>query len=234
MNLNDFLANTLPITIIELLAALAGSYFILKTKPKTRDRYLVLYLWITFIVEVIGAYAPIAYFTEYKYFAFVEDTPFRRNHWLYNLYTLYSYLFLSCYFILQLRNKKWKLILNVILVLFGISALLNLIFSGVYFDGEAQFTLLIGTLILVISIILFYFELLQSDLILQLKKFLPMYISVGILVFSLCVTPVDIFSKYFNVENTVYVDLRNNVFLYTNIFMYSMFTIGFIICSRKT
>ncbi|MBT8183315.1 MAG: hypothetical protein KJN76_00630 [Eudoraea sp.] len=218
---------------MELLAALAGSFYLSKTNATRISKQLVAFLWITFFVEVIASYAPIAYFSEFKYFAFVKDTPFENNKWLYNIYTLYSYVFLAYYFHQNLRNLKWRLILKVILVAFTVVAVFNLVFSGVFFTADAQFTLLTGTLILVLSIILFYFELLQSDLILQLKRLLPMYISVGVLIFNLCVTPVDIFSEYFSEENVSFIALRNNVYLYTNVFMYAMFIIGFLICSRE-
>ena len=197
------------------------------------NRHLVIFLWITFFVEVIGAYAPIAYFSDYKYFSIVENTAFEDHKWLYNPYILYSYIFLPLYFVQLLRNQKWRFGLKAAIAVFGVSALLNLVFSGVYFESNALFTILVGTLLLIVCIILFYFELLQTDLILKLKKFLPMYISVGLMVFNLCVTPVDIFSEYFSEENTFFVKLHNAVYLYTNIFMYSLFAIGFIICSRK-
>ncbi len=218
---------------MELLAALAGSFYLSNTNASKISKQLVAFLWITFFVEVIAAYAPIAYFSEFKYFSFVKDTPFEDHKWLYNIYTLYSYIFLTYYFYQNLRNLKWRLILKVIIVTFAFAAVINLIFSGIFFEADAQFTLLAGTLILVMSIIMFYFELLQSDLLLQLKRILPMYISVGVMVFSLCVTPVDIFSKYFSAENVSFVALRNNVYLYTNVFMYTIFIIGFLICSRK-
>ncbi|MCW8981918.1 MAG: hypothetical protein OQJ83_11085, partial [Altibacter sp.] len=80
--------------------------------------------------------------------------------------------------------------------------------------------------------VLFYFELLRSDMLLQLKHFLPLYISAGVLVFNLCVTPIDIFSEYFK-NNTFLVELKVYVYLYANIFMYSSFIIGFIVCSKK-
>ncbi|MBT8262320.1 MAG: hypothetical protein KJO05_05825 [Bacteroidia bacterium] len=218
---------------MELLAALAGSFFLYKTNAAKISKQLVGFLWITFIVEVIAAYAPIAYFSDYKYFSFVKDTVFEDHKWLYNMYSLFSAVFLTYYFHQHLRNIKWKLILQVTLIAFSVAAIINLIFSGVFFVSDAQFTLLIGTLILIMSIIMFYFELLQSDLLLQLKRILPMYISVGVMVFSLCVTPVDIFSEYFSEGNDSFVVLRNNVYLYTNIFMYTTFIIGFIICSKE-
>lgn len=117
--------------------------------------------------------------------------------------------------------------------LFIIATILNLVLSDVYFTSASQFTALTGTLFLFLTVVVFYFELLQSDVLLNLKRFLPMYISIGILIFNLCLTPVDIFSEYFAPENPFYNQLRANVYLYGNIFLYSTFILGFLICRKK-
>jgi hypothetical protein len=68
---------------------------------------------------------------------------------------------------------------------------------------------------------------------LNLKRFLPLYVSIGVMIFYLCVTPLSIFSDYFNSENSLFVKLQVHLILFSNIFMYSFFILGFYICSRK-
>lgn len=192
----------------------------------------MLFLWITFFVELTGYYAGIAHFTQYKYFSFVKDTLFQNNYWLYNGYTLLSFSFFIYYFRSFLRSASWRLLLAGFLGFFIFSSILSFFITDTFFTSYSQFVSLVGTLLLSISIVLFYFELLRSDMLLQLKHFLPLYISAGVLVFNLCVTPIDIFSEYFK-NNTFLVELKVYVYLYANIFMYSSFIIGFIICSKK-
>jgi len=192
----------------------------------------VLFLWITLLVELMGYYAGIAHFTEYKYFAFVKGTLFQSNYWLFNCYTVLSFSFFIYYFRSFLRAASWRLLLAGFLVFFIVSSILSFFITDTFFTSYSQFVSLVGTLLLAISIVLFYFELLRSDILLQLKRFLPLYISVGVLVFNLCITPVDIFSEYFK-NNTFLVELKVYVYLYANIFMYTSFIIGFIVCSKK-
>ena len=81
---------------------------------------------------------------------------------------------------------------------------------------------------------LFFLQLLKSDFILNLKRFLPIYVAIPVMIFYLCVTPVSLFSEYFKTStgNSLFVDLHVHILLYSNIFMYLFFILGFIICSK--
>lgn len=220
---------------MELLAALAGTYYINKRSTEKVTKYFVAFLWLTFAVELIGAYPAIAYFSEYKYFSFVKDTPFRANYWLYNCFFLVSYSFYVYYFRSFIKNPMSRLFLKTLIILYVLSGIVNLFVTDVFFRAFSQYLGIVGSLMLLLSIILFFFELLKSDAILKLKKFLPFYISIGVFVFTLCITPLNIFMQHFNIPtgDDLFVNLRANVYLYTNIFMYSTFILGFIICSTK-
>jgi hypothetical protein len=233
LKFSDFLWGTLPINILELIAAIAGTYFIKKVPFLKSTKYLVVFLWFTLIVEVIGAYPAIAHFSDYKYFSFVEGTLFERNYWIYNIYVILSYVFYIYYFRFYIRQRIWKLLLNYFAYIFIIATIVNLFLSDVFFEGISQFTALSGTLLIFLTVVIFYFELLRSDVLLNLKRFLPLYISIGILIYHLCVTPIDIFSEHFTSENPFYNQLSVKINLYANIFLYSIYILGFIICSRE-
>lgn len=234
LELFDYFIYTIPVYTLELLAAIAGSIFLAKN-PETyaNTKYFVWYLWLTFVVEILGAYAPILYFTDYKYFSFIEATRFVRNNWLYNLYFAISFSFYPIYFSGFLKEKSQKYMLRLIALLFLVIAVVSFTISDTFFTEDSKFVNLVGTLMLLLSVIMFYFELLRSNLILNLKKFLPLYMSFGLIVFYLCVTPLTIFSQYFNAENDTFVNLQVQIILYSNLFMYSVFILGFISCSRK-
>lgn len=219
---------------MELLAALAGSFYLLRNDVSKVSRSFVFFLWVTVFIEIVGAYSPIAYFSDYDYFSFVKDSLIEDNAWLYNCYSVLFYSFLTYFFLANLTNNTWKYYLKFALMVFILSSILNLIFSGIFFKSDALFTIFAGTFLLILSIILFYFELFQSEIILKLTNFLPFYISIGVLVYTLCTVPVDIFSKYFSVQYPMFVDIKTQVYLYTNIFMYGIFALGFLICRRKT
>ncbi|WP_410005030.1 hypothetical protein [Aequorivita nionensis] len=236
MELSDFLLYVLPIFSLEVLAASTGTYYLGKNFSQFKStKYLVLFLWLTVFVELVGSYAPFAYFSDYTIFSFVKGTPFENNYWWYNTYSALSFSFYVLYFVSFLKNRYWKLIFQILAGAFFISSILIFIFSDTFFKGFPPYMTITGTLLLFFSVVLFYFELLRSDLLLQLKRLLPFYISVGVLVFNLCVTPIEIFSQYFNLKdgNDLFVTLRSNVLLYGNIFIYSTYTLGFLICSKK-
>ncbi len=234
MELQDYFVFALPVYVLELIAAIAGTYYLKKTdnvQPATKA--LVRFLWLTFLVEIIAAYAPVAYFTDYRVFDFVKDTLFVRNNWLYNLYFIVCFSFFPLYFSYYIKNNSWKLLLYFLVAVFGISSVISLLTTDVFFKEDSKFINLVGALLLFLSVVLFYFELLRSNLILNLKRFLPMYISIGVFIFYLCITPLTFFSGYFNSENDTFVNLQVHMILYSNIFMYSCFILGFILCSRK-
>ena len=236
MELSDFLPYVLPIFFLEILAASAGTYYLRRNVSQFKNtKYLVLFLWLTVFVEAVGFYAPFAYFSDYTMFPFVQGTPFENNYWWYNIYITLSFSFYVLYFISFLKNSYWKSVFKALVGAFLLSSISIFIFSDTFFKGFPPFVTISGTLLLFFSVILFYFELLRSDLLLQLKGLLPFYISVGVLMFNLCLTPIEIFIQYFNLKggNELFVTLRSNVMLYGNIFMYSTYTLGFLICSRK-
>ena len=236
MDLSDFLVHVFPIISLEILAAAIGTYYLKKNSVKLKStKHLVFFLWLTVFVEVVGSYAPIAYFSDYELFSIVKDTEFANNYWWYNVYTVVSYSFYVLYFTSFLKNRYAKLSFHICVMTFLLSSILVFIFSDTFFNGYSPYLIIAGTFLLFLSVVFFYFELLRSDMLLHLKRFLPFYISVGVLVFNLCVTPIELFVQYFNLEggNELFVKLRSNVLFYANIFMYSTFIIGFLVCSKK-
>lgn len=230
----DYIISVFPVNLIELIAALAGTYYLKKNaKNNKSEKYLILFLWFTLLIEIIGAYAPVAYFSDYQYFSFVENTIFENNRWIYNIYSVISVLFFMLYFRYHLKNRLRKKILKILCYFFLISSIAELLFTNAFFYEYSKFTLVAGTLLLFISVIFFYLELLKSDKILKIKNFLPFYISVGTLIFYLCITPIFIFSEYFKAGNDLFIKLQISLLLYANIFMYSVYIIGFIVCQKK-
>ncbi len=81
---------------------------------------------------------------------------------------------------------------------------------------------------------LFFFEFLKSNKILNFKYSLPVYIALDLLVFKLTISPLKIYSNYFNDNiSPEFVSLFSLAILGTNIWLYSIFTYGFLKCSLK-
>lgn len=231
--LDYFLENTFIIHLFEFLAALAGSVYLIQ-KPRARrvNQYFVYFLWANVFIDLAGFYTTYAYFTGYESLSFIEGTPFERNFWWYNSYKILSYLVYFTYFLMHVVPRKQKVLAGLV-VLFAITSILNLVFSGVFFQSYSAYTTITGTAILLLIIAAYYHGLLSSDKVLSFHFNLAFYISVGILMFHLVVTPLSIYSTYFNMESENFVALYSQVMRSVNIFMYSCYIIGFLICSQK-
>jgi len=144
-----------------------------------------------------------------------------------------SFTFYIYYFRSYVKNKLWRNTLNYLIYSYVVFSIINLMVSDIYLKGFSKFSTIVGSLLVFLTIVVFYFEILKSEVLLNLKRFLPLYISIGILIFNLCITPLDIFSEYFESENHFYVRFKANIYLFANIFLYSTYIIGFVICSRK-
>jgi uncharacterized protein YneF (UPF0154 family) len=233
--LNDYIIFTLPINLVEILAAIAGTIYLKKVPAyNLSTKHFVWFLWFTVGLETVGTIAPIAFFEDYNFFYFLKGTPFQDNRWVYNIYSLCSAAFLTFYFSELIKNVFWKSVLKYLIIFFVITSIINLMISGVFFTEDSKYVNLLGAFMTFFSITLFYFELLRSDLLLNLKRYFPLYVSIGVLVFSLCMTPLSIFSDYFNEENEQFVRLQSHLILYANLFMYLFFIIGFYICRKKS
>lgn len=232
--LYDYIVFTLPINVVEILAAIAGTIYLKKVPAHNLStKYFVWFLWLTVAVETVGMYAPLGFFEGYQFFSFLEDTVYQDNKWLYNSFAVITAIFYTYYFGQFIKSKTQKIILKVLVSFFVVSSVINLALSGVFFTEDSKYVYLLGTFLVFFSITLFYFELLKSDMLLNLKGYLPFYLSIGVLVFSLCMTPISLFSEYFNSENSAFVKLQSHLILYSNLFMYTFFIIGFYICRKR-
>lgn len=236
MELKEFIWYVTPIIILELLAAISGLYYLRKTEiPLKNSKFLVGFLWFTFFVELIGAYAPIGYYSDYRFFNIIRETIFVDNSWWYNIFTVLNFTFFSYYFTSYIWKRKFRNILFVAAGSFLIGSFLYFAISGTLFQRAGSYLNIIGAILLLCSILVFYYQLLRSELILKLKYFLPFYISIGVLVFNLTVTPIEQLSRFLTTEqgNELFVLLYINVLRFANFFLYLSFIIGFLICSKK-
>lgn len=234
MEINNYLVHVLPVLFIELLAATVGTYYLKRIKPEKGDIVFVALLWFVFIVELIAEYSPIAYFSDYEYFEFVKGTVIETNTWMYNLSLLITFIVLFNYFKWKLIENKLIKLINILIWIFAISCILNLVISGIFFSLVSVYTLLAGTLLLLLIIGIFQLQLLNSDEILNFSGILPFYVSIGATVLNLCLVPFAIYGKYWASSiSPEFIAFRSNALLIVNLLVYSIYIFGFIICLKK-
>jgi hypothetical protein len=221
------------INLVELIAAIAGIVYITKYRVDTSARYLVYFLWFTVFIELIFGWLP-RLILDIDSFSFLKDTWLEKNAWIYNIYIKVKFLFYPYYFSFFIVNKKTKNFLFFSILLFFISSVINLVFSNLFFTTVPSYTYIVGSLLLMVSVMFYFLEVLKSDEILNFHKTLVFYVSIGTLIFHLCVTPLIIYSKYYkNIKSPEFVQVYRIILTAANIFMYTCYTIGFVVCSRK-
>lgn len=228
-----FLEQLALANLVEFLAALAGSYYLFRTNDTSAVRYFAWFLWLTVTVEVLGTYAGVAYYSNYEIFSFVKGTPFAGNYWIYNIYSIVAFSVYILFFALHISNLRWRKYLYIATRLFVLCSLLYLVFTDTYFKTHSVFTFFAGALIVLGSIGVYYSELLQSNEILAIRRSMPFYISIGALFYHLGFVPLVIYGRYFNMESPEFVEIYTSILHGINYFLYSLYTFGFIVCSRK-
>lgn len=220
------------INLFELLAATIGTIYITKYREDRITRYFVYFLWFTVLFDTFFGWFP-SLIINNEQLCFLEETFLYDNHWAYNSYDIISFSFYLFFFLNFIESTRVKKIGFFLILFFIITSLLNLIFSGVFFKSPALYSLILGTLLLLIFIVYFYFQVLQSDKILDFYKVLVFYISVGALVFHILVNPIFIYGEYYSEESPNFHEIYRSILTFANIFMYTCYVIGFIICYKK-
>ncbi|GGX25816.1 hypothetical protein GCM10007384_28640 [Aquimarina muelleri] len=221
------------INFFEIVAAIVGTIYITKCREDNFSRYFVCFLWFSAFVDIVFGWLPtLIYYTEQ--FSFLKETIFSNNQWAYNAFDLINFSFYLLFFINFIDSYKIKKIGVYILIGYVITSLLNLVLSGNFFETPMIYNLILGTLLLILFIIYYYYQILQSEQILDFYKTITFYVSVGALVFHIIVNPVFIYGEYYNNEKSPeFVQIYRIILTTANIFMYSCYTIGFIVCLRK-
>lgn len=224
------MTQALIINLFEFLAFVFGLFYYSKNKSKP-TYFFVWFLGITIFSELFSWYA---YFVDDGFLSFLKGTVFQSNYWSANTYSIISYLFYINYFKWYLLDKTSIKIINLLSVTFLIISIVEIIFSRCFFVRFLPISNIVGTLFVFISIANYYLELLKSDQILEVKRSLPFYVSVGALLFHLSTTPLFIYGSYYsNSIDPSFVSLYRHIIFGINILLYSIYIVGFLVCSQS-
>ena len=234
--MNEFLYenNSFITKSFEILAAVFGSVYLHKTKNQ-KLKIFVVFLWITVFVEILGYYKTVLQNNyDYEWFIAWKNSIICQNIWLYNIYNFFAIGLLGVFYSDLISNTYSKLIIRAIVVAYSVFTLSYYIFTDAFFVLGLPHDNILGSAIVSIYIILYFVELMNSDFILQYYKLPSFYISVALLLWHLCATPLFIYNSYFLPFNTEFVNFRSLLLLYINIFTYSCITFGFWYSLRKS
>jgi hypothetical protein len=227
MELRFFITN-----IAELVAALSASYYWFKTKDLS-VRYFMWLLWLTVFVETLGLYGFVLQ-NNYDNAVFIKlkNSVFCENRWLYNIYAFVGFIFLGLFYRKNLKTSASKKIVTFLIVLNSLFSIVYFSITNGFFVKSIPYDVAFQAFGVFVFVMLYLLELTRSDKILQFYKSYLFYISLGLLLWYLCITPLFIFDAYFYQINTGFVKFRNLYLLIANILLYSCYTFAFIYSSQ--
>lgn len=208
------------IVFTELLAAVAATITYSKYR-KTPAKHFLWLLWYIVITETVAHFA-----LKYNFLIHIDDEGVKYNLWLTNL--LYLIFFPTCFYIYHqmVESVRYKWCIKLFAILYLLISLVNWIFIQDFIMSWSELPFITGSMMLVVTIIFYFIELLRSEKIIVFHRTLLFWISVGLLLFHTGTLP---FSAQIN--GYALIPGIHKLFLIIYILaitMYVLFTIGFI------
>ncbi|MCP9199804.1 hypothetical protein MKO06_07805 [Gramella sp. GC03-9] len=214
--------------IFELLAAIAGLIYLRKSVfVEPQVKIFIYYLCYIVFIEYYALLPIYAWLTDYESLSFYEDSVFRTNNWYGNLNLVINTICFSQIFIRSLSSKTQRKILYYGLAAVLIISVVRLASAGIFFSYTDSYVSALQTFFIFLSVCFWYFEILKSNKIINFYSDVKFFISVAIVLWTLLKTPLDIYSKYNNLDNEAFRNLDIEILRYMNIFMYSIYILGF-------
>lgn len=195
------------ITAAELVAAVAAVACYRKYRAST-EKYFLFFLWYTFLLDLSGAIMGHVFDIE--------------NLWLYNIFTLTSFLFYFYWYNSILKSRLIRRLIRVFSFLFLIVAIVNFMYQEV--NVYHQYTFIVGSVFLIFLTVFHFYQLLNSNQVLVVKYKLSFWISTGLLLFSVGMIPLFSLSEYLNFKGSGFIWTLVSL----NMVLYGCYIIGFL------
>lgn len=216
-------------------AIIAVIYF--KKYKNYNSKIFIYYMIYVALVDFFGSYP--MYLIKIEALSniklFVDGTHFRRNYWWFTIFwNIGSAVFLSYYFQKTYKSEIFTKVVRYVCLLFVISSFVYIIYDlNAFFNSQLKFINIFGALVILICISLYFIELLNSERILVFYKSLNSVAGATLFLWWLIITPLLFYEVYFSLEDKSYLVLRGQVYLFSNLFMYTTFSIALIFCNPQ-
>lgn len=104
--------------------------------------------------------------------------------------------FYLLFFLHLLQNSLKRKILKFIIIIYAVFTAVVIAFYVDFITKFLSINSVIGSILIVISIMIYFSELLQSDEVLNIKKSIYFWISLGVLLFNIGFIPVYIIAEF--------------------------------------
>ena len=223
MNLTvDIIQNFVKYSV--LISAFAGTIYFHKYK-KTSIKYLMYLLWYITLTEFLGAFL-----LEKEVLIYRDENGIMYNLWLFNLLEIFTFCTLLFVYFKSLSSTKHKIWIKVFIVAYIILSVINWTLLQNFLTEWSELPYIFGSIVLIISIIFYFIELLGSERIIIFHRLLLFWISIGLLLFYTGAIPFSV-----KINGYALIPGIHKLFLIMYILaitMYLTFTFGFI-WSRK-
>ncbi len=214
---NDFLTLLIKIGVgLEVVTAIVGTIYYHKYKNAPVLKYFIFLLWYVVCNEFIGLYIRL-YGSGY-------------NALIINIYNLINFSYILFLFKNYLNSAKGKKLVLILCILYLISFIINGFYENYLIDFQS-IPYIIAAFFVVITILLYFREILNSEKVLHAKKNLLFWIGVGLLLYFVGNIPFRIIRNYYE-----YLSDASTLFLVNftlAVIMNVCFIIGFIWSDKK-
>lgn len=214
----------MPVTFVFIVVSIATfcGFLYYKKFKGSKYTYFLFYLLFTFAIELVYNVVRVVYLK--------TDEVIFNTSISYNFYLISSFIFLFVFYRSISKNKKNRKLFNVFIGVFTLFIIINyLIFHNGFRLGINIHNLIVGSILLLITLILFLIEIINNkEVIFNIHRSIIFWISIGLLLFYVGVIPIMITRKYLNF-NEIYMSILNLL----NGIMYGSFVIGFIVSNPK-
>ena len=218
--------------LVVLAAAVSGLFNYKKFKGTVVAKFIV-FLVFVFFIEIIATYP--RYLISLNKYHLLDGLLIRENHWWYALaWTTGSALFFSYYYRTIVKTKTLKIVLKYLFWIMVFTVIVTAIVDYTYIFSSFPVAIeIVSFFVVVLSALIYFIDVLQSDTILKFYKSIHFYISCAVLFWWLVTTPLIFYQEYHSNVDWNYIILKWQILLFANIFMYITFTIALLWCKPQ-
>lgn len=232
--MDEFLRENYSLLIhsCEFIAAATGLILYKKYKSSTAV-YFIYFLIYSMLLDMLGHYVEL--FDFYGYKELIDSTILENNYLFFTIFwdilapTFYAFYFIK---IIEL-NVLRRFLRYCIFVFLFLSTFLIYYYFNILFVGYIPLIQITSTLLVIIIVITYFYDILKSDRILIFYKSINFFIAATILVWWLIMTPIMFYEIYFSKADWNFMILKWQIYLITNLIMYGTFTFALIWCKPQ-
>ena len=132
------------------------------------------------------------------------------------------------FFLSQIKNKLSRNMIKGLIIVYSIFTIVEVSFFTDFFKQFIAKNAIIGSFLIMISALLFFYELLKSDKILNLKESMFYWIGLGVLLFNVGFIPAYVVAEFISFGYAY------RIITFTlNLFMAGCFITGFIVSKKE-